>query len=90
MRQLPSLPPSLPPLPFPQVLKPYHGFMLGGIVGAAMGLAPTREQLYQNLGIPEAERVRPEMRRFLDTTLPIVDGIKAWLDASDWYFPDKA
>lgn len=67
--------------------------MIGGVVSAAMALAPHRDTLYKNMGLGQAvseAKLKEEIGIFLRDAMPVVGQLKAWLDENEWYFPDKA
>jgi len=87
----PLTPPPVHPRPRPpgQVLKQYHGFLLGGVVSAAMALAPTRDNFFKNVGTT-AEASRGEMAAFVKEATAVNGKVKAFYDAQGWYWPDKS
>jgi hypothetical protein len=69
------------------VLAKYHGWFTSKAIGAAMGMAPSREDIFLKLGL----RAEPAMAiaEMIAVLSKVVGSIQAVLDRFDVDFPDK-
>ncbi|KAK3306509.1 glycolipid transfer protein domain-containing protein [Chaetomium strumarium] len=63
-------------------LKPHHSFMVKPIFSAAMSACPYRKDFYVKLGQDE-EKVKTELRQYLESLDKIVGILKAFLDSKE-------
>ena len=72
-------------------IKPYHGWVLGGVFGTMMGQVPYRKNFVKNLsnGAPE-ETFYAEMRQFVDILKPKVESLHQFMIDKDLNDPWKA
>eukprot|EP01069_Polyplicarium_translucidae_P000996 Polyplicarium_translucidae@DN1481_c0_g1_i1.p1 len=77
---------------YDQVLRPYHGWLVGGVVSAAFKLCPSKEDLMRYLGFDAAdeESARQCVNVLLQQSLPCVSHITDVLERHGCNFPDKA
>jgi hypothetical protein len=71
------------------VLKRYHGWMISGIVGTALGMAPKREKIYEQFGLT-TEDASERLREMVVALRVVVDNVQLILESHGCDFPDKA
>lgn len=71
------------------VLKRYHGWMISGIVGTALGMAPKREKIYKEFGLTP-EDASERLREMVVALRLVVDAVQQILVSHGCDFPDKA
>lgn len=89
-------------LAYEEVLKPYHGFLVSGIVTLAFNLAPTRERFleYEHLcvvatfflrllGFERLEDAQEKLRPFIAVIRPVLNHVDGVLDTHGCDFPDR-
>lgn len=70
-------------------LRPYHGFLVSGIVRAAMSFVPTRDELRVKFGYGDSEALAMEdLAATAAVTDAVAQGMLAWLQARNLHFPD--
>ena len=70
-------------------LKPYHGWFTSKIVGTAMGMCPTREDIISKFKFASNDEMVAAMKRFVEAMRPLMDQIHAALESNGANFPDK-
>lgn len=73
---------------YEKILKPYHGWIAGGVVTMAMGMCPTIEDLYVKLEIADPEVRQEKLGGFLKLMEPLYSEILTLLEAHKANFPD--
>jgi hypothetical protein len=71
------------------VLKRYHGWMVSGIVSAALGMAPSRAKIYEQFGLTD-ETAGERLREMVASLRVVVDTVQHILVSNGCDFPDKA
>ena len=74
---------------YQEKLKPYHGWFTSKIVGTAMGMCPTREDIMKKFTFTSEDEMTAAMGRFVKVMRPLIDQIHAALEAAGANFPDK-
>lgn len=70
-------------------LRPYHGFLVSGIVRAAMSFVPSREALRAKFGYGTSDELAMEdLAATAAVTDAVAQGMLAWLQARNLHFPD--
>jgi hypothetical protein len=63
-------------------LKPHHSFLIKPVFSAAMGACPYRKDFYAKLGSDD-DKVKEELREYLEALDKIVGILKGFLDSKD-------
>jgi hypothetical protein len=69
------------------ILMPYHGWLTSKFVSTVMYLAPTREDIFEKLGLVQDPEVA--IKEFCAAANPVLAEIQRLLDEHDVDFPDK-
>lgn len=75
---------------YSEVLKPYHGVMVGGIVKLAFGFVPDRNRLQQLFGYPNLEQAYADLAILAGTMGAVAENLTQWFRSQGKDFPDKA
>jgi len=75
---------------YTQVLRPFHGMMIAGIVRAVMGFVPSRDKLRTLFGFSDDDAARSQLAGTEATMRPSIDRLMAWIQSRGLDFPDKA
>uniref|UniRef100_A0A0G4HPA5 Glycolipid transfer protein domain-containing protein n=1 Tax=Chromera velia CCMP2878 TaxID=1169474 RepID=A0A0G4HPA5_9ALVE len=74
---------------YEKVLKPYHSWMVSGVVSMALSMAPSREQIFEKFGLgPDAAGAEGRVKGFLAVLNSVISQIEKLLEQHDANFPD--
>lgn len=71
------------------VLRPYHGMMLSGIVGLAMGMCPSRDTMLKAFSVGGEEEAAPLLDAYVTSVRRCFSIIDAFYTELGLHFPDK-
>lgn len=72
-----------------EVLRPYHGMIIAGVVSMAFSLAPSRADFFKRMNTLEDD-AREELDAFVKHVLPVAEAFSKWFADNNYNFPDKA
>lgn len=74
---------------YDRTLRMYHSAVTAAFVSRAMSLCPEREVIIARLNLPSEEAGKQQLAAFLGLMEPLVEEIRAFLDAKGANFPDR-
>lgn len=74
---------------YAEVLKPYHGFLISGVVSMAMGMVPSRESLIETFGFSDEASAMPALKRYVSAVKGVFSKLAAFYAEKGINFEDK-